>query len=85
MNNLDKLINRLSKIGIDIEVSGNYLFSLDKINGVKVKETYLGSHGFTVAWLQLMRGKEIIILSDIKEIFKLIRKYGYGRNNKKNI
>jgi len=83
MNEIETLINRLNKIGIKIEVKANYPWIyLDKINGVKVTETFMANHGFTVAWLPI-RTDEEVSLSDVTEIFKLIRKY--ERISKKDI
>lgn len=76
MNELQKLKNRLSKIGIEIECFGNYPWIyLDKINGKKVIEkTDDSNHGFNIAWLPV-RPKEPLLLANTKEAFKLIRKY----------
>ena len=70
------LIDRLKKIGVDIQLAGNYPWIyLDTVNGNKVKpeDYYLGNHGFTIAFLPKM-GEDLKI-TDIKELFKVIRKY----------
>jgi len=75
MEKLEIFINRLKKIGIDIELVGNYPWIyIDKINGQRVTERFLGNHGFTIMFTPVKLGqtKEF---TDIKEIFKLIRKY----------
>lgn len=75
MNVLDKFKTRLSKIGIEIEYIGNIPWIyLTKINGKPVKENFMANHGFTVAFYPIRNGEEIT-LTDITEIFKLIRKY----------
>lgn len=61
--------DRLAKIGIEVELLGNYPWVyLDKVNGVKVKTKYLAEHGFTV----FFRGKSDKI-TDIPLIFNTIR------------
>jgi hypothetical protein len=75
MYKLDIFINRLKKIGIDITLFGNYPWIyVNKINGVRVNETYLANHGFTIMFLPIRLGQEHQF-TDISEIFKLIRKY----------
>lgn len=79
MEKLNVFVNRLNKIGITIELFGNYPWIyLDKINNIKVIETFLANHGFTIMFLPKRLG-ESSEFTDIKEIFKLIRLY----NNKK--
>lgn len=67
-----KLIDRLNKIGITLDLVGNYPWIyVRKINGKTVTEKYLANHGFTMAFINGTDGT----LTDLKEIFKLIRKY----------
>lgn len=76
MNNpLQNLIRRLDKIGISLELIGNapWIY-LRSINGKAVTEHFLGNHGFTIAWYPVKPG-ETVTLTDIREIFKTIRKY----------
>jgi len=74
-NKLEIFINRLKKININVELFGNYPWIyLDKINNVKVKETYLAHHGFTIAFLPVKKGEEISFIN-IKDMFIIIRKY----------
>ena len=74
-NVLSRLIRRLERIGIEIELVGNYPWIyLDRINGKRVTEKFEGNHGFTVAFLPI-RPEQEMKLTDITEIFKLIRKY----------
>lgn len=73
MNEIDKFIRRLAKIGITVTMVGNYPWIyIDTINGKKVTEKFQGNHGFAVFFLQIKKGVRV---TDIKEIFKLIRKY----------
>ena len=71
MNTIEVFINRLKRIGIEVELFGNYPWIyLDKVNGKRVTEKFEGNHGFTIAF----QNKEVEF-TDISEIFKLIRKY----------
>jgi hypothetical protein len=73
-NILTPFIERLKKIGIEVELVGNYPWIyIDKINGKRVTERFEGNHGFTIAFLPLKDQK--MELTDITEIFKIIRKY----------
>jgi len=75
MNKLTIFTNRLAKTGIDIELVGNFPWVyLDTINGKKVTEIYLANHGFTVMFIPIKLG-QTHEFTNIKEIFKLIRKY----------
>lgn len=76
-NVLNRLVPRLKKIGIDIKMSGNYPWIyLDYVNGNRIqKEDYFcGNHGFTIAFLPIKEGQKME-LTDIREVFKVIRKY----------
>lgn len=75
MNPLNILTERLRKIGVNIECTGNYPWIyLTKINGKLVTEKFQAEHGFTIAWYAInIRDK--VSLSDTIEIFKIIRKY----------
>ena len=76
-NVLDRLRRRLKKIGIDIEMAGNYPWIyLEKVNGNEIREEdyFYGNHGFTVAFLPIREGQKME-LTDIKQVFKIIRKY----------
>jgi hypothetical protein len=75
-NVINRLVPRLRKIGVNVELLGNYPWIyLDKVNGNKVKreDFFEGNHGFTIAFLPLKDEK--MELTNIKEIFKIIRKY----------
>ena len=74
-NILTQFIERLKKIGIEVELVGNYPWIyIDKINGKRVTERFEGNHGFTIAFLPVRNDQEMEF-TDIAEIFKLIRKY----------
>jgi len=75
MDKIEIFVNRLKRIGIDIELVSNYPWIyMTKINGKTVKETFNANHGFTIAFLPVRKDQELVF-TDIKEIFKLIRKY----------
>ena len=69
-------VERLKKIGIDVKLLGNYPWVyIDEICGIKVKEKFEGNHGFTIIFLPVRNDSPPSEFTDIKEIFKLIRKY----------
>lgn len=81
MNTLDRLIVRLEKIGIKIELAGNYPWIyLEKVNGNRIKEKdfYLANHGFTIAFMP-MSEREKVEITSIKKIFEIIRNYDTKR------
>ena len=74
MNVVNRFINRLTKIGISIELIGNYPWVyLTTVNGVSIEETYMAEHGFT-AFFEPVRADQKIRFSDRREVFKMIRK-----------
>ena len=76
MEMLDKFINRLHKIGIDVLTYGNFPWIyIGKINGKPVIERFRSEHGFTLCYLPIKINVPITEFTDTSEIFKLIRKY----------
>ncbi len=76
-NVINRLVPRLKKIGIEVQLSGNLPWIyLDYVNGNRVKKEdyYLGNHGFTIAFYPIKPG-QIMELTDISRVFKIIRKY----------
>jgi hypothetical protein len=72
---LTSFINRMNRIGIDIELFSNIPWIyINSINGKRVTETFEANHGFTIAFLPVRVDQELAF-TDITEIFKLIRKY----------
>lgn len=73
MNNpLEKLVRRLERIGITLELEGNYPWIyMRKVNGKRVLEKFHAVHGFTIA----TQTSDPTQLTDKKEIFRTIRKY----------
>lgn len=67
----ERLYKRLSKIGIDIKLSGNYPWVyLDEVNGNKVEERQAANHGFCIAFSTKPSN-----LVKRRNTFKIIRKY----------
>ena len=76
-NVLNRLVPRLKKIGITIEMVGNYPWIyLERVNGNRIKKEdyFCGNHGFTIAFLPIREGQKME-LTDIREVFRIIRKY----------
>lgn len=75
MDKITVFVERLKKIDIDVKLGGNLPWIyIDYINGERVTEKFQGNHGFTLAFIPIKEGDQIKF-TDIKEIFKLIRKY----------
>lgn len=73
MTTIPSFINRLEKIGIQVELIGNYPWIyLDKVNGKKVQGKFEGNHGFTCFWRAIKTGQKDHI-SDISVVFNKIR------------
>ena len=73
---INVFVERLKKIGIDVKLSGNYPWVyIDEICGKRVTEKFDGNHGFTIIFLPVRNDSPPSEFTDIKEIFKLIRKY----------
>jgi hypothetical protein len=69
-------VERLKKIGIEVELAGNFPWIyIDEICGKRVTEKFEGNHGFTLIFLPGRNDSPPSEFTDIKEIFKLIRKY----------
>ena len=76
-NVLDRLRPRLKRIGIEIEMVGNLPWIyLKKVNGniIQEEDYFCGNHGFTIAFLPI-RNDLKMELTDIREVFRIIRKY----------
>lgn len=75
MDKITVFVERLKRIDIDVKLGGNLPWIyIDYINGKRVTEKFQGNHGFTLAFIP-MKEDDQIKFTDIKEIFKLIRKY----------
>lgn len=75
MNKLNVFLERLKKIGINMNLVSNYPWVyIDKINGNRVIEKYKSNHGFTITHQPIRMGDDIN-LAETEKIFELIRKY----------
>jgi hypothetical protein len=77
MNELEIFVNRMKKIGIKLELSGNapWIY-LDAVNGNRVRrEDYNANHGYTVAWYPSINNDTFRLYHDLKKTFEIIRKY----------
>jgi hypothetical protein len=73
MTTINSFINRLKKIGIEIELVGNYPWVyMTKVNGKRVMGTFMAEHGFTVFFMPVRLG-QVEKITDIKVIFNKIR------------
>ena len=77
MNEVQIFINRLKKIGIELELVGNVPWIyLESVNGNKVRrEDYNANHGYTIAWYPVRFGEKPHLDSDLNRTFDIIRKY----------
>ena len=72
--NLDKFVNRLKKIGIDVKLAGNFPWVyLDEVDGKRVNEVYWSEHYFCIGFMNYQLGT--FRFNEFSEIFKVIRKY----------
>lgn len=74
---LDIFRKRMKKMGIDIELMGNYPWIyIRSVNGniIKREDYFHGEHGFTIGFLPIRPDFEFHF-TDITKIFELIRKY----------
>jgi len=73
MNLIDKFVNRLNRIGIEVTLIGNYPWVyMDTINNKQVKENFQANHGFTVFYMPICKG-HTVRFSDRQTVFRKIR------------
>ncbi len=74
---LSTLVERMRRIGIEIELMGNYPWIyLLKVNGNHIREEdFTANHGFNIAWYGIRNDDGIRLAEDPKTIIALIRKY----------
>ena len=73
MDQLDELVRRLGNIGISIKLASSYPWVyLHRINNYVVTEKLDSDHGFAIGFYNRDGN---IYLSNISEIFKIVRKY----------
>lgn len=73
MTTINSFVNRLAKIGIEVELTGNYPWIyMSKVNNKPVKGKFLANHGFCVFFVSYIKGEGARI-TDIPTIFNKIR------------
>ena len=84
MNDKIKIfVERLKKIGIEIELHGNYPWIyLHSVNGNIVKEKLHSEYAFTIAWMPIRNDQELRFIDEQYKIFEIIRKYYKMNRNK---
>ena len=77
MNEIEVFINRMRKIGIELELEGNVPWIyLKSVNGNRVREIdYNANHGYTIARYPVRLGDKPHLDSDLNRTFDIIRKY----------
>lgn len=74
MNQLDVLLRRLKKIGIELELAGNHPWIyMIKVNDKKVGKPFNAEHGFTIAYQPVKVGEELHLSNPMNKIFEKIR------------
>lgn len=74
---LSTLVERMQRIGIKIELMGNYPWIyLERVNGNRIRqEDFTANHGFNIAWYGIRNEDGIRLAEEPKTIIALIRKY----------
>jgi len=73
MNLIDKFVNRLNRIGIEVTLIGNYPWVyMDTVNNKQIKENFRANHGFTVFFEPICKGQKVKF-SDRRTVFRKIR------------
>ena len=77
MNEVEIFINRMKRIGIELELMGNIPWIyLHKVNGNRIQpEDYNANHGYTIAWSPVRNDQDYRLDYNWKEMFRIIRKY----------
>lgn len=69
MTTISSFISRLKKIGVTVELAGNYPWVyLESVNGYSVHERYYANHGFTAFFVN--KGEKI---TNVSKVFQKIR------------
>ena len=75
MNEIEKFIKRLEKIGVSVELNGNFPWVyLTKINGKTVTERFMSEHGFTLGYSPTRKNQKFRF-ENLEKVFWLIRLY----------
>lgn len=72
---METFLKRLKKLGIELQLIGNYPWVyIDKIQGIRVTEKLDSEHGFVLGHSSIRKGQQFTF-NNITETFKLIRKH----------
>lgn len=75
MEKLIVFIERMKKIGIEMEISSNVPWVyLEKVCGKRVEEKRYSDHAYTIGFTGVRKGQTFKFL-DLGEMFDIIRKY----------
>lgn len=77
-NEIDVFYERMQKIGIQLELVGNYPWIyVRSVNGNRIKhEDFINAnHGFQIGWSGIRTDSVPTLIEDRALIFKIIRKY----------
>ncbi|MCK9476562.1 MAG: hypothetical protein M0R46_11615 [Candidatus Muirbacterium halophilum] len=81
--NLCRMMDRLKKVGVDLELAGNYPWVyINKINGKYVKENFQSDHGFVLCFSPKTTNGDYSFAYGFTDAFNLIRKYTKERQHK---
>lgn len=70
---IERFVNRLKKIGVEVELVGNYPWVyLDCVNGVKITEKFCARHGFTAFFIPVKHGEQVRF-SNRRRVFAKVR------------
>jgi len=73
MTTIKSFVERLAKIGIEVELSANYPWIyLEKVNGHNIHERFYSNYGFTVFFSPVRVG-QVERITDISKVFNKIR------------
>lgn len=71
MTTIKSFVERLKKIGVNVELHGNYPWIyLYKVNGHIIRQRYCGNHGFTAFWYPNKPTSISVIFTKIREILE---------------
>lgn len=75
MGRLEKFVERMKRVGVEVDLVGNYPWVyLEKVNGKVIEEQFFSNHCFTLGFQPIKIGGNFEF-TDIKYIFEIIRKY----------
>ena len=70
---INKFVNRLNRIGIEVTLIGNYPWVyMDTVNNKQIKENFCACHGYT-AFFMPVTNKQKVRFSDRRTVFRKIR------------